>query len=180
MLMHAPVLDQHHVPGLPFHVPAIVDVVAMTLEYIEHRAVEMTMLLAGIERRVAFDMRLDRLHDIDRLRRDHMLAVHRRAALPGVILGRIDAWLFKQLFVEMAVGAFQRAYERALLGPALPFAVLDLVGIFLGRLVVSESGRFVFQHAGHVRDPSKLFALAALRRRLRDFTRTRNVTAATR
>jgi tripartite-type tricarboxylate transporter receptor subunit TctC len=35
----------------------------------------------------------------------------------------------------------------------------------------------VFQHAGHVRDPLKLFAFAALRRRLRDFTGTRNVAA---
>src|SRR5690242_6382005 len=50
----------------------------------------------------------------------------------------------------MAIGAFQRAHEGALLGPALPFAVLDLVGVFLGRLVVPKSGRLVFQHAGHV------------------------------
>jgi tripartite-type tricarboxylate transporter receptor subunit TctC len=36
----------------------------------------------------------------------------------------------------------------------------------------------VFQHAGHVRDPLKLFAVAVLRRRLRDFSPTRNVAAA--
>src|SRR5689334_3516790 len=62
----------------------------------------------------------------------------------------------------MAIGAFQRAHEGALLGPALPFAVLDLVGVFLVRLVVPKSGRLVFQHAGHVRVSCScnLFAIA--------------------
>jgi tripartite-type tricarboxylate transporter receptor subunit TctC len=35
----------------------------------------------------------------------------------------------------------------------------------------------MFQHAGHVRNPLKLFAVAVLRRRLRDFSPTRNVAA---
>src|ERR1700689_2677213 len=64
-------------------------------------------------------------------------------------LGRVDAWVFEQLLVEMAVGAFEGADESALLRPALPFAVLDLVGIFIGRLVMAEAGHFVFQHSGH-------------------------------
>ncbi len=91
------------------------------------------------------------------LRRDDVLAVHRRAALPGMILGGIDARLFEQLLVEVAIGAFERAHEGALLRPALPFAVLDLVGVFLGRLVVAEPGRFVFQHSSHAR--SVVFAV---------------------
>src|SRR5215472_8554859 len=53
MLVHAAVLDQHHVAGLPFDVAAVMDVVAVALEHVEHRAIEMTVLLAGIERRVA-------------------------------------------------------------------------------------------------------------------------------
>src|SRR5262249_36683471 len=61
----------------------------------------------------------------------------------------------------MAVGAFQRADEGALLGPALPFAVLDLVGVFVRWLVVPQSGRFVFEHAGHGRDPLKFLVVAA-------------------
>ena len=178
MLVHAAVLDQHHVAGLPFHVAAVMNVVAVALEHVEHRAVEMAVLLAGIERRIAFDMRFDRLHDVDGLRRDDVLAVHRRPALPRMILRGIDPRLFEELLVKMAVGAFQRAHEGALLGPALPFAVLDLVGVFLGRLVMPEPGRFVFQHSGHVRDPLKLFRGRRLGRRLRDFSPARNVATA--
>ena len=160
MLVHAAVLDQHHVAGLPFHVAAVMDVMAVALEHVEHRAVEMAVLLAGIERRIAFDMRFDRLHDVDGARRDDVLAVHRRSALPRMILRGVDARLFEELLIEVAVGAFERAHESALLRPALPFAVLDLVGVFLGRLVVAEPGRFVFQHSSHVRAPLKLFAVA--------------------
>jgi hypothetical protein len=160
MLMHAAVLDQHHVTGLPFHVAAVMDVVAVPLEHVEHRAVEMAVLLAGIERRVALDMRFDRLHDVHRLRRDHVLAVHRGPALPRMILRGIDARLFQELLVKVAVGAFERAHESALLGPALPFAVLDLVGVFVRRLVVAKPGRFVFQHSSHVHGPVKLFRIA--------------------
>ena len=68
VLMHAGVLHQHHVAGLPFHVAAVVHVVAVALEHVEHRAVEMAVLLAGVERRVALDVQFDRLHDRDRLR----------------------------------------------------------------------------------------------------------------
>ena len=149
--MHAAVFDDHDVAGLPLHVAAVVHVMAVALEHVEHRAVEMAMLLAGIERRVAFDVGFDRLHDIDRARRDDVLAVHRRPALPGMVLRRIDPRLFEQLLVDVAVGAFERAYEGALLGPAIPFAVLDLVGVFLGRLVVAEPRGLVFEHSCHAR-----------------------------
>src|SRR3984885_2813893 len=149
MLVTAAVLDQHHVAGLPFHVAPVMDVMAVALEHVKHRPVEVAVLLSGIERRLAFDVRLDRLHDVDRLRRDDVLAVHRRSPLPGMVLGGIDPRLFQKLFVEVAVGAFQRPHEGALLGPAVPFAVLDLVGVFRRRLVVAESGRFMFQHSGH-------------------------------
>src|SRR6266566_1196315 len=164
MLVDAAVLDQHYVAGLPLHGTAVVDIVAVALEDVKYRAVEMTVLLTGIERRIAFDMRLDRLHDVDRLRRDHVLAVHRRSALPRMILRGIDARLFQQLFVKMAVGSFERADEGALLGPALPFAVLDLVGVFFRRLIVPEPGRFVFQHSGHALRSFEIFLRRHLRR----------------
>ena len=47
VLVHAAVLDEHDVAGLPVDVPAVMDVVAVALEHVEHRAVEMAVLLAG-------------------------------------------------------------------------------------------------------------------------------------
>src|ERR1700733_5999746 len=87
-----------------------------------------------------------------------------------MILGRIDPRLFDELLVEMAVGAFERTHEGAVLRPALPFGVLDRVGVFLRRLIMAEPGNFVLQHAGHGALP--LSALCA--DRLGDFRRARN------
>ena len=123
VLMHAAVLDQHHVAGLPGNVAAVVHVMAVALEHVEHRAVEMAVLLAGGARRVGLDVRFDRLRDVDGLGRDHALAVMSGAALPGHVLRREHPRLVDQLLVEMAVGAFERADEGALLGPALPVLV---------------------------------------------------------
>src|SRR3981189_3558843 len=51
VLMHAAVLDQHHVAGLPGNLAAVVDVIVVALQDIEHRAVEVAMLLtAGLGR----------------------------------------------------------------------------------------------------------------------------------
>ena len=52
--------------------------------------------------------------------RDHALAVVAGPALPRHVLRREHPRLLDQLLVEMAVGAFERADEGALLGPALP------------------------------------------------------------
>ena len=116
-----------------------------------------------------------------------MLAVHRRPALPGMILGRIHPRLLQKLLVEMAIGAFERAHEGALLRPTLPFGVLDRVGVFRRRLVVAEPGDFVFQHSGHsaipvlslrraaAALPVKRISLALRAARLSDFCYARNV-----
>ena len=72
---------------------------------------------------------LDRLRDVDGLGRDHALAVVPRPALPRHVLRREHARLIDQRLVEMAVGAFERADEGALLGPAIPVLV-----IFFGAL----------------------------------------------
>src|ERR1700730_5339194 len=60
----------------------------------------------------------------------------------------------------MAVGSLDRADEGTLLGPSLPFAVLDLVGVFFRRLIVPEPGRFMFQHSGHALRSFEIFCTA--------------------
>ena len=151
VLVHAGVLDQHHVAGLPRDVAAVVHVMAVALEHVEHRAVEMAVLLAGGARRIGLDVRLDRLRDVDGLRRDHALAVMAGPALPRHVLRREHPRLVDQLLVEMAVGAFQRAHEGALLGPALPVLVF-LLGASSARLVVARR-REAFENAGHLLAP---------------------------
>src|SRR5262249_59664362 len=99
---------------LPRNVPAVVHVMAAALEHVEHRAVEMTVLLAVGARRIGLDMRLHRLNDRGGLRTDDALAELAGAALPGHLLRRVDALLLEQRLVEVAVGAFQRAHEGAL------------------------------------------------------------------
>ena len=146
VLMHAAVLDQHHVAGLPRNMAAVVHVMAVALEHVEHRAVEMAVLLAGGARRVGLDVRFDRLRDVDGLRRDHALAVMSGTALPGHVLRREHPRLIDQLLVEMAVGAFERADEGALLGPALP--VLVFLFRAFARLIVPHAGR-IFENASH-------------------------------
>jgi hypothetical protein len=56
MLVHAAVLDDHHIAGFPRNVAAIVHVVAPALEHVEHRAVEMPVLLAVGARGIGLDM----------------------------------------------------------------------------------------------------------------------------
>src|SRR5262249_19562725 len=110
-------------------------------EHVKARAVQVAVLLAIGARRVDLDVGLDRLHDIARLRADDVLAVERRPALPGQVAGRIDPRLLDESFVEVAVGALERAYEGALLRPALPLAFL----VFGRRLIVSLSGRSIVE-----------------------------------
>ena len=83
MLMHAAILDDHHIAGLPRDVAAVMDVVTVAFEHVEHGAVHMAVLLAEGARAIGLDMRLDRLRDHRRLRRDDLLAVLLRPALPG-------------------------------------------------------------------------------------------------
>ena len=83
VLMHRAVLDQHHVAGLPFDAAAVMDIVAVAFEDVEHRAVEVSVLLAGGLWRIGLDVGLDRLDDRCRLRADHAFAEHLRPALPG-------------------------------------------------------------------------------------------------
>src|SRR3984957_1511998 len=139
VLMHAAVLDQHHVAGLPFDPPPVVHVVAVPLEHVEHRAVEMAVLLAAGLGRVSLDMGLDRLDDGGGLRADDALAVHLRPTLPGHVGGGIDPRLIHQRLVKVAVGALERAHESALLGPAVPFLVL-LLHLHRVGLVVPDAG----------------------------------------
>src|SRR5262249_24978663 len=112
-----------HVAGLPRNMTAVVHVVAVALEYIEHRAVEVAVLLPIGAGRIGLNVRLDRLRHRNGLRRDHALAVVAGPALPGHVLCRIDARRFEQRFVEMTVGAFERADKSPFLGPALPVLV---------------------------------------------------------
>ena len=80
--------------------------------------------------------------------RDHVLAVMAGPALPRHVLRRVDPRLLEQRLVEMAVGAFERAHEGALLGPALPLVVLLLLGVFVG-LVVADARPYLFVHPCH-------------------------------
>src|SRR5207244_8134209 len=88
--MDATVLDDHHVAGLPGDMAAVVHVMAAALEHVEHRAVEVAVLLPVSLRRVGLDMRFHRLDDGGRLRADHALAELAGAALPRHVAGRID------------------------------------------------------------------------------------------
>ncbi len=126
VLVHAAVLDQHHVAGLPGDLAAVMNVIAVALEHIEHRAVEVAVLLAAGLGSVGLDVGLDGLDDRGRLRADHALAEHLRPALPGHVLRGVDPLFLFQRLVEVAVGALQRSHEGPFLGPALPLLVLLL------------------------------------------------------
>src|SRR6516165_2351653 len=153
--MDATVLDDHHVAGLPGDMAAVVHVMAAALEHVEHSAVEVAVLLPVSPRRVGLDMRFHRLDDGGRLRADHALAELAGAALPRHVAGRIDPLLLEQRLVEVAIGAFQRAHEGALLGPALPPFVLLLLG-----LVVTNARPYLIVHARHRGPPFESAALA--------------------
>src|SRR5262249_35591950 len=84
--------------------------------------------------------------------RDHCAAELAGTALPRHVAGRIDPLLLEQRLVEVTVGAFQRAHEGALLGPALPLLVLLLLGIFVG-LVVTNARPYLIVHARHCGPP---------------------------
>src|SRR5215471_2346019 len=148
VLMHATVLDDHHIASLPRDVAAVVYVVAAALEHVEHRAVEVAVLLAEGARRVGLDVRFHRLDDGGGLRADHALAELAGPALPRHLVRGIDALLFEQRLVEMAIGAFQRPHEGALLRPALPLLVLLLLGVLVG-LVVSDARPRLLVHPRH-------------------------------
>src|SRR5262249_53435765 len=142
------VLHDHDVARLPRDVAAVVHVVAAALEHVEHRAVEVAMLLAVGARRIGLDMRLQRLDDRGRLRTDHALAELAGAAFPRHLMRGVDPLLLEQRLVEMAVGALECAHEGALLRPALPFLVLLLLGILVG-LVVTDARPRLLVHACH-------------------------------
>src|SRR6202035_5746680 len=55
MLMHAAVLDEHDVAGLPVDAPLVMDIVAAPFQNVEYRAVHMAMFLAIGSGRVNFD-----------------------------------------------------------------------------------------------------------------------------
>jgi len=140
--MHAAVLDEHDVAGLPLDATAVMDVVAAPFEHVEAGAVEMAVLLAVGAGRVDLDVGFDRLGDGRVLRTDDVLAV-----LPGHLStarraksrpGSLD-----QLLVEMAVGAFERAHEGALLGQR-SISVLELFLAFR-RLVVADARRLLVE-----------------------------------
>src|SRR5262249_12192065 len=120
------------------------DVVAATLEHVEHRAVEVAVLLPVGPGRIALDVGLDRLGDVGGAGRDHVLAVERRPAFPRMVARGVHARLLEQLLVDVAVGALERAHEGALARPALPLALLVLGR----RRVVARSGR-AFVGAGY-------------------------------
>src|SRR4051794_31238462 len=140
MLMHAAVLDDHHIAGLPGNMPAVMDVMAAALDHVEHRAVEMPVLLPVSARRVDLDMRLDRLRHVGVRRADDVLAVELRAALPWTFARRIDARLLHQRLVEIAIAARELAHEDALLRPALPLLRTGQ-GFVMRGLVVAGAGR---------------------------------------
>src|ERR1700730_17960143 len=103
MLMYASALDNHDLARLPVDAPAVVNIVAATLEHVKAGTVQMAVLLAVGARGIDLDMRLDRLHDGRRLRADDVLAVQRRPALPRQIARGEYARLVDQGFVEIAV-----------------------------------------------------------------------------
>src|SRR5262249_21966767 len=144
------VFDDHHVAGLPGDMAPVVDVVAAALEHVEHRTVEMAVLLAVCRGSVRLDMRFHRLDDAGRLRADDALAELTRPAFPRHVAGWIDPLLLEQRLVEMAISAFERAHEGALLGPALPPLVLLLFGKFVGLVMPDARPRLVVhpRHSG--------------------------------
>ena len=58
----------------------------------------------------------------------------------GTSLGGVNALLFLQRLVEMAVGAFERANESPLFRPAVPFLVLLLHFERIGLIVANARG----------------------------------------
>src|SRR5262245_18381244 len=108
----------------------------------------MAVLLAVGGRRVSPDVRFHRLDDAGRLRADHALAELAGTALPRLVTRRIDPLLLQQSLVVVAIGAFQRPHEGALLRPALPLLVLLLLGK-LARLVMTDARPRLLVHARH-------------------------------
>src|SRR5262249_47253032 len=80
-------------------------------------------------------------------------------ALPRHVAGRIDPLLLQQRLVEGTVGAFQRAHEGALLGPALPLLVLLLLGIFVS-VVATNARPYLIVQRRHSWPPFESVALA--------------------
>src|ERR1019366_9803715 len=99
--MHAAILDNHDVTGLPIDPFAVMDVMAAAFEDVEHGAVQVTVLLPVSARCIDLDMRLDRLGDGRRLRTDDVFSVKLRPTFPGKIAGRIDARLLDQRLVAV-------------------------------------------------------------------------------
>src|SRR5262249_23035065 len=132
---------------------------AAALEHVEHRAVEVAVLLAVGPRRVGLDMRFHRVDDGGRLGADHALAEVAGSALPRHAAGRIDRLLLQPRLREVTGGGCQRAPEGALLGPALPLRVLLPLGIFVG-LVVTNARPYLIVHARHCGPPFESVALA--------------------
>src|SRR5262249_51059277 len=100
-------------------------------------------VLAGLAaRRIDLHVGLDRLRDLHGLRIDDLLAVAAWPALPLEVAGAIDPRLAVELVHQVAVGAFERAHEHAMLGLALP----DNVGEWIVVAGAGLSGRcgFVF------------------------------------
>src|SRR5262249_61163613 len=122
------------------------------LDNVEPRAVEVAVLRPISSRRVGLDMRLHRLDDGGRLRADHAFTELAGAALPRHVAGRIDPLLLEQRLVEVTIGAFERAHEGALLGPALPPFVLLLLGEFF-LLVLPHPPPYLIVHARHCGPP---------------------------
>src|SRR6185503_18993955 len=70
VLMHAPRFDDHDIAGLPRNFPAVMDIVTASLQYEEHRAVQMSVLLAIGAWSIGFDVGLDGLRDLSAARRN--------------------------------------------------------------------------------------------------------------
>src|SRR6266446_628789 len=144
MLVHTGALDDHHVARFPVDAAAVMDVVAAAFEHVEHGAVEVPVLLAVGAGCVAFDVGLDRLHNVGGLRAHDVLAVERRPPFPGVVARRIDPRLLEQGLVDVAIRTGEFAHEGALFRPALPLPLLVLDR----RTIVALSGGLLIK-AGH-------------------------------
>src|ERR1035437_989167 len=140
--MHAAVLDDHYISGLPIDLFAVVNVVATALEHVEHSTVQVAVLLSVSARRIDFDMRFNRLGDGRSLRAYDVFAEELWPAFPGKIARRIDTRLLDQRLVEIAVGSFELSHEDALFCPALP-DLLILVVVIMRGLIVALSRRSI-------------------------------------
>src|SRR5689334_24765292 len=99
MLVHAAVLDKHHVARFPFDAAAIMDVVPATLDDEKAGRLQMAVLSAIGARCIGFDMALNSLRDFcGSPRRNGMLAIETGAAFPGHASRRNDTRRFQQLF----------------------------------------------------------------------------------